>query len=199
MHRTFLGLAVAMTAGLVVARAGLAEDQEKPEPKTITLENDLEGAVPGSWRPVEPEFPRFRKLQFALPRIEGDTADGVFIIYHFGKGGGGSLEDNLERWYGMMEQPEGKSSKEVGKVAEIEAGQGEKAIKITWLDLPGTYLDRPFPRSPEVTKRAHYRLFAAYVDGGSEGPYWVRAYGPDKTMLAEREGFEGFLKSLRTK
>lgn len=199
MLRTCRTVSVALAAAIIVGRPSLAEDKEKPQPKPITIEDDLTATVPGDWKVVEPDFPRFRKAQFALPRAEGDDADGVLIVYHFGKGGGGSLDDNLERWYGMMEQAEGKSSKEVGKVAEIETGEGKSKIAITWLDLPGTYLDRPFPRSPRVTRRPRYRLFAAYVDGGSKSPYWIRAYGPDKTMLAERDGFVGFLKSIREK
>lgn len=194
-----LSLPIAVVIASLFPETFCIAEEEKPETKTVTIADDLEGKVPADWKTVKPDFPRFRKHQFVLPRAKDDSADGVLIVYHFGKGGGGSLEDNLDRWYGMVEQPDGESSKKAGKIEQIESGQGDAKIEITWLDLPGTYLDKPFPRSPKVTRRENYRLFAAYVDGGEEGPYWIRGYGPDATMLEARDGFVSFLKSLHGK
>lgn len=80
---------VALPVALAVGSLSLGGDKEKPEPKRITIEDDLTATVPGDWKAVEPDFPRFRKHQFALPRAEGDDADGVLVVYHFGKGAAG--------------------------------------------------------------------------------------------------------------
>jgi hypothetical protein len=37
------------------------------------------------------------------------------------------------------------------------------------------------------------------IDAGKDGPYWIRAYGPDATMKAHRDGVEKFLKSIQKK
>ena len=118
MGRKLFASVVAVAACLFATGSCPAEEK-KPEPKKITIEDDLSGTVPGDWQAVKPSFPRFRKQQFALPRAKGDDADGVLIVFHFGKGGGGTLKDNLARWYGMVEQPDGKSSEKVGNLREL--------------------------------------------------------------------------------
>ena len=113
-----------------------------------------------------------------------------------GKGGGGGLEANLQRWYGMVEQPDGSSTEKAAKKDEIKDVAGGKVV---WLDMSGTYLDRPTPMSQQVTKRPNYRVFAVMIDAGKDGPYWIRAYGPESVMKAHRDGFERFLKSIAKK
>lgn len=196
-------LFAAVVALLVVATAWSAcpaqenkEEKQKSEAKTqpIELAADLTAEVPANWKSREPAS-RTRTHEFALPSPEKGLADGILFVAHFGKGQGGGLEDNLKRWYGMVEQPDGSPSEKVAKKAEIKTD----AAKITWLDMSGTYLDRPSPMSPNVTKRPKYRVFAAMIDGGKDGPYWVRAYGPEAVMQAQRDGFERFLKSIAKK
>lgn len=190
-----LSLSVA-AAVFLPALAAAADDKQKADskPQRVELAADLIAEAPAAWkmRAVE-RRPRTHEASF--PSTQEGLADGTLTVYHFGKGGGGDLESNLSRWYKMMEQPDGSSSEKVAKKAEIPTD----AAKIVWIDVPGTYLDRPFPAAPDVTKRPKYRLFAAMINGGKEGPYWIRAVGPDAVMQAQRDAFEKFLKSIAKK
>jgi hypothetical protein len=176
-----------------VSRAG-AQDKEAPKTQPVTLAADLTAQAPAHWKSQKPKS-KFRTHEFVLPATGQGKTDGFLMLTYFGPGGGGDLDANLERWYGMVEQPDGSSSADKAKPKVIQNGP----VQSTWIDLPGTYLDRPAPMSDEVTKRPHYRMFAAMIDGGKDGPYWLRAWGPDDVMLSHRDGFERFLKSITQK
>ena len=190
---------VVVVIGLVSSPGSAQEKdkKEKPEAKTqtVALAADLTAQAPAEWKAQEPKS-QIRTHEYVLPSPEKDVADGILFVTHFGKGGGGGLEANLQRWYGMVEQPDGSSTEKAAKKVEIKDVAGGKVV---WLDMSGTYLDRPTPMSQQVTRRAKYRVFAAMIDAGQEGPYWVRAYGPESVMKANRDGFERFLKSIAKK
>lgn len=193
----FVAAAVSLQFGSAMALAVQEKDtdqkDEKEPVKTRKLEvaKDVITEVPVSWKEQKATSP-FRVHQFTLPHAKGDEQDGTLIFFHFGKGGGGGLEANLKRWFDMVEL-EDKESAERPKPKTIESD----GVKVTWLDLAGTYLDRPAPFVQKVTRREHYRMFAAYIDAGAEGPYYLRAYGPDKTMLAQRGSIEKMLEGIK--
>ncbi len=184
------------TTFALLAVGGLAEEPkgDKPKTQTVKLAADLTAQAPAAWKAQEAKK-QFRTHEFVLPSSEKGAADGFMMVTHFGKGGGGDIESNLTRWYGMVEQPDGSSTEKAAKKHEIKIDAG----KIVWVDLSGTYLDRPFPASPQVTKRPKYRVFAAMIDAGADGPYWIRAWGPEAVMASHRDGFEQFLKSVAKK
>ena len=181
----------------LVPMVAFTQDQEKAQAKTqkVELAPDLVAEAPANWKFQKPER-QFRTHEFVLPSGEKGVADGFLMVTNFGKGVGGGLEANLQRWYGMVEQPDGSSTEKAAKKQDIELkGFG----RIVWLDMQGTYLDRPTPMSQEVTRRPNYRVFAAMIDAGKDGPYWIRATGPDSVMRLDRDGFERFLKSITKK
>lgn len=164
------------------------------EPQEISLGN-LSATVPGEWT-SQPPNKEFRLLQFALPNANGVKEPTVMIVFHFGKGGGGTVDDNVKRWQGMMRQPDGKPSSERATVRKSE----REGVRLTTLDLPGTYLEKPFPFSDEVTQRPDYRLLAAVIETTREdgdGPYFVRLVGPAKTIDAAAPGWKSFTDSIR--
>lgn len=174
----------------------LAQEKEKAEskPQTVELAADLTAQAPAGWKAQKTDRP-FRTHEFILPSSQKGVADGFLFISHFGKDGGGPLDDNLRRWYDMVEQPDGSSTEKTAKKEELKLADG----KVVWLDMAGIYLDKPTPMSQQVTKRPDYRVFAAMIGAGKEGPYWVRAYGPDSAMKAHRDGFKRFLMSIAKK
>jgi hypothetical protein len=188
----FLFASAVALAAIQEKKADEKDDKEPVKTRKLEIADDLVTEVPVTWK-AQKATSRFRIHQFDLPRAKGDKADGNLVFFHFGKGGGGGLAANLKRWYGMVEPTE--ESKEKPKPKEIESDD----VKITWLDLAGTYLDRPTPFSQTVTRRDHYRMWAAYIDAGASGPYYLRAFGPNKTMLAQRKSFEKMLNGIKQK
>jgi hypothetical protein len=155
---------------------------------------DVVGTVPASWTATQPTEmqARFRLAQYRLPRAAGDTASPEVIVFYFGPGGGGGVSANLDRWRGMFEgNMAGK-----GKVTTTS----RTGLKITTLDLTGTYKERSSPMAPNYTPRPNYRMLAAAIEttrSGGQGPYWARMVGPAKSVAAQQGGWDALLKSLK--
>src|SRR5712692_1471966 len=115
-HKWSLALALAMSLLAAffwsLCRAEQAKKESKPQ--RVDLAEDLTAEAPGDWKAQQAKR-QFRTHEFILPSSEKETPDGLLFVTHFGKGGGGGLEDNLKRWYGMMEQPDGTSSEKAAK------------------------------------------------------------------------------------
>jgi hypothetical protein len=76
---------------------------------TVTLAAGLGYTVPAGWKSI-PTTSSMRTAQFALPRAAADTQDAELVVYYFG-GSGGTVEANIERWLGQMQQPDGRSAR----------------------------------------------------------------------------------------
>ena len=144
---------------------------------------------PSEWVRV-PAPSDMRAAQFRVPKAGADTEDAEAVLFFFGPGKGGGTQENLERWYGQMTQPDGKPSKDAGLVT-IKTVKG---LKITTLDLPGTYKGMPAPGAP-ATSKSGYRLLAAAIEGEG-GPWFFRVVGADATVKAAKPAFEALLESL---
>jgi len=144
---------------------------------------------PSEWVRV-PAPSDMRAAQFRVPKVGTDTEDAEAVLFFFGPGKGGGTQENLERWYGQMTQPDGKPSKDAG-VVTIKTVKG---LKITTLDLPGTYKGMPAPGAP-ATSKSGYRLLAAAIEGEG-GPWFFRVVGADATVKAAKPAFEAMLESL---
>jgi hypothetical protein len=144
---------------------------------------------PGDWVRV-PAPSDMRAAQFRIPKTAGDAEDTEAVLFYFGEGKGGSTQDNLDRWYGQMTQADGKPSKDAG-IVTIKTING---MKVTALDLPGTYKGMPAPGAP-ATSKAGYRLLAAVIEG-KPGPWFFRIVGPDATVKASKPAFEALLGSV---
>lgn len=109
------------------------------------------------------------------PKLEAD-------FYHFGKGQGGSIEANVERWRGQFqEQPEAR--KETLTI-------GDQKIHI--VSVEGTFLKgRPF--GPKTPVKGHAMLGA--IIESAEGHVFVKMTGDAKAIKAAREAFKELCSS----
>jgi hypothetical protein len=166
------------------------------EKGTVVELDGLKSRAPADWKQEEPSevSRRFRAYQFRIPHAEGDKQDAEVIIFFFGPGGGGTAADNIKRWKGMFEPPEGKTADDVSKVEKSKVGD----VELTALDIHGTYLHkaRPFDPSEKPEKRAHYRMTSVVFES-KNGPYFIRFVGPAKTVAAHKKGFDEWLKSFK--
>jgi hypothetical protein len=89
-----------------------------------------------------------------------------------------------------MTQPDGKPSKDAGVVTMKTV----KGLKVTSLDLPGSY--KPMMgRGGDASPKTGYRLLAAVIEGPG-GPWFFRIVGPDATVKAAKPGFDALLESV---
>jgi len=133
---------------------------------------------------------RIVEHEFEIPAAEGDERAGRATVM----GAGGSVEANLDRWYAQFKQPDGAETKDRAKVEKIEvAGQ-----EVHMVDIAGTYNDRP-PFAGVDLFRENYRMLAAIITTKNAGNYYLKFYGPERTVVANQKAFERMVKSLKSK
>jgi hypothetical protein len=146
--------------------------------------------APPLWKQVTTSS-SMRVAQFALPRVSGDGEDGELVVYYFG-GTGGSVDANIERWVGQMQQPDGRPSSAVMK----RESRTVNGLKLTLVDVSGTYVAETMPGSAQRHNSPGFRLRAAVIET-ADGPYFIKLTGPSKTISANDQAFEAFLSSVK--
>ena len=169
---------------------GFARPEENPKSsERATTEVRIGSSsylIPKAWKTQKPRS-RFRVAQFTIPLTKGDNGTAELIVFYFGKGGGGGIEDNLKRWSGMFQDKERKD-----KRADFETG----SIRITTLDIVGTYKYKPAPFIQKVTLREEHRMLTAIVATPGDGPYFFRMVGPKKTITSQFKNWKKMLTSV---
>lgn len=147
--------------------------------------------VPNGWVVQKPSI-AMRVAQFGLPGIEGKE-DGELAVFFF-PGGGGGLEENLQRWYALFKQPDGSLSETHVQRRQVKI----EGLPVTMVYLTGTYLK---PKSPmmvggDAAEVPECALIGAIAET-ADGPWFFKGTGPQKTIDHWRPSFEGFVKSFR--
>ena len=154
--------------------------------------SELKFRVPPGW--VEEErTSSMRVAQYRLPKAPGDTEDASLVLYYFGQGQGGSVTANIDRWIGQMKQPDGGTAK--GAKDEQLVANG---LKVTTVDVSGTYVAETAPGSGTFNNKPAYRLRAAVVETPN-GSYFVKLVGPEKTVTQWNDSFLSYIKSFEFK
>ncbi len=134
-----------------------------------------------------------RAAQFRLPRAEGDAEDASLVVYYF-QGGGGSVQDNLDRWASQIEQPDGSSSKMKSKTSTMKVN----GMNVSLMDVSGTYTAEMTPGGGERHNKPGFRMRAAVIET-PRGPYFIKLTGPEKTIGQWDQSFDAFINSFEFK
>src|SRR6202008_1852708 len=154
--------------------------------------SELKFTVPTGWI-EEPRSSSMRVAQYKLPKAAGDAEDASLVLYYFGQGQGGSTAANVEHWVGQMKQTDGSAAKDA-KEERFETN----GLKVTTVDVSGTYVAETAPGSGTFLNKPGYRLRAAIVETPN-GSYYVKLVGPEKTIAQWNDSFLGYLKSFQIK
>jgi hypothetical protein len=153
---------------------------------TPKMENLPAGEVtfiaPDGWLAEVPSNP-MRKSQYRLPGPEGDAELAVFNF----PGTGGTVDANLDRWYGQFKQSDGGNTKDK-VVSETKEVNG---LKVTVVYVTGIYLkprDSSMMGGP-VDEMANYAMRAAIVETAN-GPWFYKAVGPQRTIDNWKKAFD---------
>jgi hypothetical protein len=149
--------------------------------------------APAGWVSKTPSS-SMRVAEFALPKVGKDAEDATVTVFFFG-GQGGNVQANIDRWLGQMAQPDGKASKDVAKTTTLTSASG---LKITVVDVSGTYVAEVSPGSAEKFNKPGFRQCAAYIETPG-GPYFAKLLGPAETVAKWYDSYVGYLKSAQTK
>jgi hypothetical protein len=154
---------------------------------------ELRYKAPDDWV-KEQTTSKMRVAQYTLPKTDGDPADASLVIYYFGSTQGGAVQANIDRWVNQMQQPDGSASKDKAKT-ETSTVNG---LKVTSVDVSGTYTAEMAPGSGRAHNDANYRMRAAVIET-PKGNYFLKLVGPTKTMGHWDQSVTDFVKSFEFK
>ena len=191
---TFSCFACASKAGTSGAATSAGSSQPPSGAQTAqTATGELTAKVPAGWVTEQPSS-AMRKAQYKLPKVEGDSDDAGVVLYFFGSGQGGTVQANIDRWVEQMEQADGSASKDKAKTETLTIN----GLKVTTVDVSGTYTAQMSPGSDTRHNNGNYRLRAAVVET-PKGNYFAKLIGPEKTVGHWDQSFNEYVKSLEFK
>jgi hypothetical protein len=175
----------AFVLGMLMAAVAVADDAQDHAVKFAG--GKLQLKVPETWQKKKPQN-NIIEYEFAAPKAEGDDVDGRMTLM----GAGGSVEANIERWTAQFELPDGGAAK--AKVTQEKIAGCDVHV----VDISGTFKDKP-PFSGTEVKRAGYRMFAAIIASKDQGNYFIKFYGPQRTVTENEKAFAKMIDSLERK
>lgn len=166
-----------------------------PQPRSTqsntSASADLHFKAPEGWIAEKPSS-NMRVAQYVLPKAQGDSEDASLVVYYFGAMQGGATQANIDRWISQMQQADGSPSKDKAKT-ETSTING---LKVSSVDVSGTYTAEMAPGSGTFHNNANYRLRAAVIET-PKGSYFVKLVGPAKTVSKWEKAYSDFLKSVK--
>lgn len=138
--------------------------------------------APERW-PSAPARP-MRMATYTIPAVSGGEA-GECGVFYFGKGKGGSVEENLARWEKQIESgpPAKRSEKTV------------HGLTVHLLDATGSYTASGGPMMQSQEKKPGWRLLGAIVEA-PEGLVFFKCVGPAATLKTAQKEFEDLVASV---
>lgn len=156
---------------------------------TITIGSNLALDVPENWQSQQPAISMIEH-EYRIPAVESDDAEGRATFMS----AGGSVQANIDRWFAQFTQPDGSDTAEKATVEERTIA----GMTVHTVDVSGTFNESMGPMMASTTPRPGYRMLAAIIETGS-GLYFIKFYGPEKTVTANAEAFHSMLESLRAR
>ena len=193
MSKLITPLSIAALLGLSLLAVAEDKKEEKKEPTPFTVG---EGAVafkaPAAWTKKQPKS-NIIEAEFEAPAAKGDEIAGRLTVM----GAGGDIKANIDRWYGQFLQPDGSATKDKAKVEKKTVGGNPVHI----VDISGTYKDSPAGpfAGGKTVNREDFRMLAAIIETKAAGNYFIKFYGPQKTVTDHEEGFVKMIDSLTAK
>ena len=116
-----------------------------------------------------------RKAQLEIAQ-GSDKAEVTF--FQFGAGQGGSVAENVSRWFGQF-----PGSDEKRKTETVQAGP----VKVTYVSTEGTF-SSGMPGGP-TTPMTGYALCGAILES-SDGNVFIKMTGPEAIVKSSTEAFK---------
>jgi predicted small lipoprotein YifL len=186
---SLFGLSACGSKGAV----SVSNSQSNAAQSNSTASGDLHYKAPDGWV-KEQTTSSMRVAQYKLPKSEGDPEDALLVLYFFGATQGGAVQANIDRWISQMQQPDGSASKDKAKT-ETSTVNG---LKVTSVDVSGTYTAEMAPGTPGQRNDANYRMRAAVIET-PKGNYFLKLVGPANTMVHWEQSVSDFVKSFEFK
>ncbi len=198
------GLALFTTLVLIIAFGGCNTESEEAVKATqpgaavattpgvtgsaIPNPHGLKFTPPPGWITETPSS-SMRQAQYRLPKVSGDSEDAELAVFNFGSGGG-SAQDNINRWIGQFQTANGGAANGVVTHREVHG------MAISIVDVSGTYMSPSGPMMSTTSPKLGFRMLAAVVETPS-GPWFFKMTGPAKTVENWAKSFDTFIGSIQ--
>lgn len=147
----------------------------------------LKWTAPAAWK-NEGSRP-MRAATYVVPATAGDKDNAECVVYFFGAGQGGGIEQNIDRWKGQFQQD--------GKPAPAKVNKKTiHGIPVTTIDISGAYTGMGGPMSQDKTPRPGYRMLGAILEGPG-GNVFIKFAGPTKSVAANQSVFDKMVDSFQ--
>jgi hypothetical protein len=191
-RRSLSLLMVAALAGLAVVAGGhrgLAQAVAEGM-RTFTIAGGgMSLEAPEGWKRVEPKS-AIVETEFSIPGEAAAELAGRMTVM----GAGGTVQANIDRWYGQFTQPDGSDTKEKSTAKKLNVA----GCAVTMVDITGTYKDMPGGpfAGGRAIERPEYRMLAAIIEVPDQGNYFLKFYGPAKTVGKHADGFRKMIEGM---
>lgn len=172
---------------------GASTQQTNSNASTTAAAGELRFKAPDGWVTEKPSS-AMRAAQYKLPKADGDSEDASLVLYYFGPTQGGSPQANIDRWISQIQQADQTSSKDKARTETMTVN----GLKITTVDVSGTYTAEMAPGTGNQRNDSNYRLRAAVVET-PKGNYFLKLVGPAKTVGHWEQAYSDYLKSFEFK
>jgi hypothetical protein len=145
--------------------------------------------APAGWQRVAPKS-GIVETEFAIPGPGEADALGRMTVM----GAGGSVQANIDRWFGQFSQPDGGATKERATTKKMQVA----GCDVTLVDVGGTYKDMPggpFAGGAAI-ERPGYRMLAAIIETPDGGNQFLKFYGPAATVGPHVDGFRQMVEGM---
>ncbi|MFM8706439.1 MAG: hypothetical protein ACKOHG_21785 [Planctomycetia bacterium] len=179
------GLVSVVASRPVAAQAVVAE-----ETRAYSIAGgSLSLEAPAGWKRVQPKS-GIVETEFSIPSVAADLPAGRMTVM----GAGGSVQANVDRWFGQFSQPDGSATKDKASTKTLKLA----GCTVTLVDVSGTYKDMPGGpfAGGKTIERPDYRMLAAIIETPAAGSHFIKFYGPAATVAKEADGFRKMIEGL---
>ena len=148
----------------------------------------LRWVAPEGWTANKPAS-TMRLAEYTITGADGAEPATVTVFY-FGRGQGGDVGMNVDRWVGQFTTAEGGSAKESAK-RDVKTIDG---MKVHTVDASGTY--NAGMAGGNQPPKPNQRMLGAIVET-EVGRYFFKLVGPKEGVDAQASNFEAFLNSFK--
>ena len=166
------------------------EDKKDKQPpvEVSVAEGNVKMLAPAAWKKIKPKI-NFIEAEFQIAPVEGDKNNGRLTVM----AAGGSVQQNIDRWIGQFKQSDGTTTKSKTKSEKMEVN----GMPVHMVDISGNYMEGMGGPFGPKTERVDYRMLGAIIETANDGRYFVKLYGPKKTIDKQAANFKKMIQSIK--
>jgi hypothetical protein len=150
---------------------------------------DFVAIAPKAWTAKPPES-TMRLAEYELPASAGDADTAEAVVYYFGPGQGGDVDSNVARWRAQFSDESGNPPDPV--ITKID----NVSFSSTLVEFHGKY-NRGIGMGGQPSEAKSDQVLLAAIVETPKGNLYVQAYGPSAGVLAQKDAFLSFVRSIR--